>query len=130
MSYTTFDYKNLKINETVFAKGESVKVSVEVTNSGNYDGKKVVQLYIHDVVASLARLVKELKDFELIELEKDETKTVTLTLTDKDLSFFDNDNYLVEPELLKLWWEKALTKVWKVVLSWNKKRNTNFIDLH
>jgi beta-glucosidase len=111
LSYTTFDYKNLKINKIAKKDGiasslamtESVKVSVEVTNSGNYDGKEVVQLYIHDVVASLARPVKELKGFELIELKKGETKTVTLTLTEKELGFFDNDgNYLVEAGTFKI----------------------------
>lgn len=103
LSYTTFDYKNLKINKAAFAKGEAVKVSVEVTNSGNFDGKEVVQLYIHDVAASLARPVKELKGFELIELKKGETKTVTLTLTEKELGFYDNDgNYLVEPGTFKI----------------------------
>ena len=57
-----------------------------------------MQLYIHDVVASLARPVKELKGFELVDLKKGETKTVTLKLTDKELGFFNNDgNYLVEP---------------------------------
>jgi len=103
LSYTTFDYKNLKINKTAFAKGEAVKVSVEVTNSGNFDGKEVVQLYIHDIAASLARPVKELKGFELIELKKGETKTVTLTLTEKELGFYDNEgNYLVEPGTFKI----------------------------
>ena len=98
LSYTTFDYSNLKLNKTIFTKGEVVKVSVDVTNSGNYDGKEVVQLYIHDDVASLAQPVKELKGFELVDLKKGETKTVTMTLTDKELGFFDNDgNYLVEP---------------------------------
>jgi beta-glucosidase len=103
LSYTTFDYKNLKINKTAFAKGEAVKVSVEVTNSGNYDGKEVVQLYLQDVAASLARPVKELKGFELIELKKGETKTVILTLTEKELGFYDNEgNYLVEPGTFKI----------------------------
>ncbi|TRX22475.1 beta-glucosidase BglX [Flavobacterium franklandianum] len=103
LSYTTFDYKNLKINKTAFAKGEPVKVSVEVTNSGNYDGKEVVQLYIHDEFGSLARPVKELKGFELIELKKGETKTVTMTLTEKELGFYDNDgNYLVELGTFKI----------------------------
>lgn len=103
LSYTTFDYKNFKINKTAFAKGETVKVSVEVTNSGNYDGKEVVQLYIHDEFASLARPVKELKGFELIELKKGETKTVTMTLTEKELGFYDNDgNYLVESGTFKI----------------------------
>lgn len=103
LSYTTFDYKNLKINKAAFAKGEAVKVSVEVTNSGNFDGKEVVQLYIHDVAASLARPVKELKCFELIELKKGKTKTITMTLTEKELGFYDNDgNYLVEPGTFKI----------------------------
>lgn len=103
LSYTTFDYKNLKINKTAFAKGESVVVSVDLTNSGNYDGKEVVQLYIHDDAASLARPVKELKGFELVDLKKGETKTVTLTLTEKELGFYDNDgNYLVEAGTFKI----------------------------
>lgn len=103
LSYTTFDYKNLKINKAAFAKGESVEVSVEITNSGNYDGKEVAQLYIQDVAASLARPVKELKGFELINLKKGETKTVTFILTDKELGFFDNDgNYLVEAGTFKI----------------------------
>jgi beta-glucosidase len=103
LSYTTFDYKNLKINKTAFAKGEAVEVSVEVTNSGNYDGKEVVQLYIHDEFGSLARPVKELKGFELIELKKGETKTVSMTLTEKELGFYNNEgNYLVEPGTFKI----------------------------
>ena len=103
LSYTTFDYKNLKINKAAFAKGESVEVSVEITNTGNYDGKEVAQLYIQDVAASLARPVKELKGFELINLKKGETKTVTFILTDKELGFFDNDgNYLVEAGTFKI----------------------------
>jgi beta-glucosidase len=103
LSYTTFDYTNLKINKTAFAKGEPVVVSVDVTNSGNYDGKEVVQLYIHDDAASLARPVKELKGFELVDLKKGETKRVTLTLTEKELGFYDNDgNYLVEAGTFKI----------------------------
>jgi beta-glucosidase len=103
LSYTTFDYKNLKLNKTAFAKGESVQVSVEVTNAGNYDGREVVQLYIHDETASLARPLKELKGFELIDLKIGETKTVTFTLTDKELGFFDNNgNYLVEAGTFKI----------------------------
>jgi beta-glucosidase len=97
LSYTTFEYKNLKLDKTSFAKGELIKISVEVSNTGNYDGKEVVQLYIQDVAASLARPVKELKGFELVDLKKGETKTIRFTLTDKELGFFDNDgNYLVE----------------------------------
>ena len=103
LSYTTFDYKKLKINKASFAKGEPVVVSVDITNSGNYDGKEVAQLYIQDVAASLARPVKELKGFELIALKKGETKTVTFTLTEKELGFYDNaGKYLVEAGTFKL----------------------------
>jgi beta-glucosidase len=103
LSYTTFDYYNLKINKSAFSKGEVIQVSVAVTNTGNYDGKEVVQLYIQDVAASLARPIKELKGFELIELKKGETKTVTLTLTEKELGFYDNEgNFLIEPGTFKI----------------------------
>ena len=103
LSYTTFEYKNLKINKATFTKGEPVEISVEVTNSGNYDGKEVAQLYIQDVAASLARPVKELKGFELINLKKGKTKTITFVLSDKELGFFDNDgNYLVEAGTFKI----------------------------
>jgi len=103
LSYTRFDYKNLKLNKSAFAKGENVQVSIEVTNSGNYDGKEVVQLYIHDEYASIVRPIKELKGFELVNLKKGETKTINFTLTDKELGFYDNDgNYLVEPGTFKI----------------------------
>lgn len=103
LSYTTFEYKNLTINNTSFAKGEPIKISVDVRNSGNYDGKEVVQLYIQDVAASLARPIKELKGFELVDLKKEETKTIRFTLTNKELGFFDNDgNYLIESGTFKI----------------------------
>lgn len=103
LSYTTFKYGTVKLDKKTFAKGEPVKVSVEVTNTGDYDGKEVVQLYIRDIAASLSRPVKELKGFELVPLKKGETKTVTFTLTNKELGFFNNEGeYLVEPGTFKV----------------------------
>jgi beta-glucosidase len=103
LSYTSFAYKNLKIAKPSFQKGEKIEVSVEVTNTGNFDGKEVVQLYINDPAASIVRPVKELKGFELIELKKGETKTVHFTLTDTALGFYDNDGkFLVEPGLFNV----------------------------
>lgn len=103
LSYTTFEYKNLKLDKATYVKGEKVNVSVELTNTGNFDGKEVVQLYIRDVTASLSRPVKELKGFELVELKKGETKTIRFTLTENELGFYDNDgNYLVEPGTFKV----------------------------
>lgn len=103
LSYTTFEYKNLKLDKETYAKGEKVNVSVELTNIGNFDGKEVVQLYIRDVSASLSRPVKELKGFELVDLKKGESKTIRFTLTENELGFFDNDgNYIVEPGTFKV----------------------------
>ncbi|WDF57607.1 beta-glucosidase BglX [Flavobacterium sp. KACC 22758] len=103
LSYTSFAYKNLKIAKPSFQKGEKIEVTVEVTNTGKFDGKEIVQLYINDPAASIVRPVKELKGFELIELKKGETKTVHFTLTDAALGFYDNDgNFLVEPGLFNV----------------------------
>ncbi|WP_330443491.1 beta-glucosidase BglX [Flavobacterium sp. C4GT6] len=103
LSYTSFKYGAIKLDKKTYAKGEPVKVSVEVTNTGDYNGKEVVQLYIRDVAASLSRPVKELKGFELVPLKKGETKTVNFTLTDKELGFFNNEGkYLVEPGTFKV----------------------------
>ena len=103
LSYTSFTYKNLKIAKPSFQKGEKIEVSVDVTNTGNYDGKEVVQLYINDPVASIVRPVKELKGFELVELKKGETKTIQFTLTNQELGFYDNDGkFLVEPGLFNI----------------------------
>ncbi|MBC2845553.1 beta-glucosidase BglX [Winogradskyella flava] len=97
LSYTSFKYENLKLNKSQYTKGETIELSVEVTNTGNLDGKEVVQLYINDPVASIVRPVKELKGFELVELKKGETKTVKFTLTDAELGFYNNNgDYLVE----------------------------------
>jgi beta-glucosidase len=103
LSYTSFGYSNLKINKAVFEKDEPVKVSVTVTNTGKYEGKEVVQLYIRDLNGSLVRPVKELKGFELVNLKIGETKTINFTLTKAELGFFDNNgNYLVESGMFKI----------------------------
>ncbi|WP_299120630.1 beta-glucosidase BglX [uncultured Winogradskyella sp.] len=97
LSYTDFKYKNLSIEQNGTSSNKKVKVSVDITNTGKYDGKEVVQLYIRDLVASITRPVKELKGFELIELQKGETKTITFELTDNELGFFNNKgDFIVE----------------------------------
>ncbi len=91
LSYTTFTYSNLKVNKAQPKVGETVEVSVNVTNSGSVAGEEVVQLYIRDVAADIARPVKELKGFEKIKLNPAESRTVTFRLTEKDLSYWNND---------------------------------------
>ena len=91
LSYTTFDYKNLKLSDSSLTADGQLKVSVEVTNSGNYDGAEVVQLYTRDMVGSVTRPVKELKGFQKVFLKKGETRTVVFTLTEKDLRFYNSE---------------------------------------
>lgn len=98
LSYTKFDYKNLKLSTNQITRSGAIEVSVEVTNSGNYDGKEVVQLYTRDLVGSITRPVKELKGFHKIELKKGETKTVTFKLTVEDLKFYNSNlDFVAEP---------------------------------
>ena len=78
-------------------------MSIDVTNSSNVDGKEVVQLYIHDMHASVTRPVKELKGFELTSIGAGETKTIEFELTDAELGFYNNDGvWIVEPGMFKL----------------------------
>ena len=95
LSYTSFYYKNLKLSSPALQANGELKVSVEVTNSGNYDGAEVVQLYLRDLVGTVTRPVKELKGFQKVFLKKGETRTVEFTLTEKDLRFYNSDLKLV-----------------------------------
>lgn len=100
ISYTTFAYSNPKINKTELAvdSKEDILVSIDVTNTGNREGKEVVQLYSSDLYASLVPDVKRLRRFEKIALKAGETKTVTFKLNVNDLSFINLDNKrVVEP---------------------------------
>ena len=95
LSYTTFSYSNLTIDKVEFGKSDVVNVAVSVKNTGKYDGEEVVQLYIHDVAASLVRPVKELKAFEKIALKVGEEKQIKFALTAKDFSFYSPEGELV-----------------------------------
>jgi beta-glucosidase len=91
LSYTTFSYSNLKISKDKLTKNESITVSVEITNTGNFDGKEVVQMYIRDLVGTVTRPVKELKGFDKVFIKKGETKTVTFTISEEDLKFYNSE---------------------------------------
>ncbi|GAB4154139.1 MAG: beta-glucosidase BglX [Winogradskyella sp.] len=98
LSYTTFEYTNLKVNTSDYSKKGKVAISVDITNSGQRQGREVVQLYIRDKVASIVRPVKELKGFELVELDVNESKAVSFHLTENELGFYNNDGaYILEP---------------------------------
>lgn len=91
LSYTTFEYSNLKISSNKIKFNEKLQVSVDVKNTGNYDGQEVVQLYIRDLVGSVTRPMKELKGFEKVNLKKGETKTVSFEISSEDLKFYNID---------------------------------------
>ncbi|MBL6447925.1 beta-glucosidase BglX [Fulvivirga sp. 29W222] len=98
LSYTQFSHKNLRLDKDTAEVGDSIEVSVDVTNTGDREGKEVVQLYIRDLVGSVTRPIKELKGFELVELKVGETKTIRFTLDHSTLGFYNNDGrYIVEP---------------------------------
>lgn len=98
LSYTTFQYSDPKPDKTTFKKGESLRVSVTVTNTGKRAGEEVVQLYLRDMVGSVTRPVKELKGFRKIALEAGASKEVVFTLSEQDMSFYRHDmTFGVEP---------------------------------
>ncbi|WP_282030147.1 beta-glucosidase BglX [Winogradskyella eximia] len=98
LSYTTFKYGDVKLDKTSMSQKDMVTVSVDITNTGDYDGKEVAQLYIRDVIGSITRPVKELKGFQKIFLKKGETKTVSFTLSVEDLKFYNtNIDFVAEP---------------------------------
>ncbi len=98
LSYTTFEYSDVKLNKREFSAGGTLTASVTVTNTGKYDGHEVVQMYIHDMVAGITRPVKELKGFQKIFLEAGESRAINFKITEDDLKFYNYYlEYLAEP---------------------------------
>lgn len=94
LSYTQFTYSDMMLSSGNLKGNQSLKISVNVTNNGNYDGEEVVQLYIRDLFGKVVRPVKELKGFEKVFIKKGATKTIDFTLTPENLKFYDDQlNY-------------------------------------
>ncbi len=97
LSYTEFEYSNLRIHPEKINPQGKVEVSVDIKNVGKYEGDEVVQLYIHKKVSSVSRPIKELKGFRRVTLKPGETKTVSFILGEEELAFYDiNMNLTVE----------------------------------
>ena len=96
LSYTNFEYSEITLSSNKIGVSDTLSVSVNIKNTGNYDGHEVAQLYIHDKVGSITRPVKELKGFEKIFLKKGEIKTVKFKLTSEDLKFFNGTEFTSE----------------------------------
>ncbi|MFL6215573.1 MAG: glycoside hydrolase family 3 N-terminal domain-containing protein [Blastocatellia bacterium] len=104
LSYTEFRFSTLQLSAPRIHPNGSLKVSVEIENTGKRTGDEVAQLYIRDVAASRTRPVKELKGFERITLRPGERRRVEFTLTPAELGFYNRDmKWVVEPGLFKVW---------------------------
>jgi beta-glucosidase len=98
LGYTTFAYRDLRLGKQRISSGDDLQVDVTVKNTGRRAGKEVVQLYVSDLVASIAPAGKRLKRFAKISLEPGQERTLSFKLRREDLSFIGNDNKpLVEP---------------------------------
>jgi beta-glucosidase len=103
LSYTTFEYSNLKVTPEKVSSDREVIINVDVKNTGKLAGDEVVQLYINDIIASVPRPIKELKAFKRINLQPDETKTIELKVKVESLSFYNLDmKRVVEPGMFKV----------------------------
>jgi len=91
LSYTKFNYSDVTVSNANPKGNQTIQASVTVTNSGNYDGAEVVQLYIRDMVGSITRPVKELKGFQKVMLKKGESKKITFDITPESLKFYNGD---------------------------------------
>ncbi|XSG73818.1 beta-glucosidase BglX [Herpetosiphon llansteffanensis] len=104
LSYTTFDYSNVRLSSQKIGFDQTLSISATITNTGNYAGAEVVQLYIRDLVGSMTRPIKELKGFQRIVLEPGQSQEVTFELRSADLSFHNNAmQKIAEPGEFHVW---------------------------
>lgn len=112
LSYTSFDYSNLKVSKTEFSKNEQVTVSVDVKNTGNMAGKEVVQLYLGNKVNSVSTPVMSLRRFSKILIEPGEAKTVSFTINAKDIAIWNRQmKEVTEPGTFDVMIAKAANDV-------------------
>jgi beta-glucosidase len=104
LSYTNFSYGNIALSSSALKANQSLKATITITNSGNYDGEETVQLYIQDLVGSVVRPVKELKGFQKIFLKKGESKQASFTIDVNKLKFYNPElKYIYEPGDFKVY---------------------------
>ena len=104
LSYTTFEYTDLKTDKKEFDRNDVVTISVKLSNTGQYDGEETAQLYVRDLVGSVTRPVRELKGFQKVFLKKGESKILQFKLTAADLRFYDAElRFRAEPGDFDIW---------------------------
>jgi len=103
LSYTTYDYSDMKLSSSTIEKDEELEVSVKLKNTGDRAGEEIVQLYIRDITGSVSRPVKELKGFQKIKLAVGESKNIVFKITEEDLKFWNYDmKFIAEPGKFKV----------------------------
>lgn len=104
LSYSSFEYSNIEISDNQIQVSETLTVTATIKNTGEYTANEIVQLYIRDLSASYVRPVRELKNYQKIELQPGESKQVNFTLDKSDLGFYKPDGtYIVEPGKFNVW---------------------------
>jgi beta-glucosidase len=91
LSYTTFDYSDIRLNKTALKGNDKLTATITLTNTGKFAGEEVVQLYIRDPVASISRPVKELRNFKKVLLQPGEKKEISMDITPSELMFYNSD---------------------------------------
>jgi beta-glucosidase len=121
LSYTTFNYSDVKLSKKTLKGNETLTASVTVTNAGKFNGEEVVQLYVGDPVASISRSVKELKNFKKIKLQPGEKTEVQFNITPQDLKFYNQQLvYDWEPGEFIIEIGSNSAKTNKVSVKWDK----------
>jgi beta-glucosidase len=104
LSYTQFEYKNIKVSRQVIVMGESLKITATISNIGKFDAEEIVQLYIRDLVGSVTRPVKELKGFQRIYIPAGLCETVVFKINTDELAFYNREMKLgAEPGFFNAW---------------------------
>ena len=104
LSYTTFQVSNLRLDRTSVSRSGRVKATMTVTNTGNVAGSDVVQLYIHDPVASISQPVRRLRGFDRVTLAPSQSRQVSFTLDKSDFGFYNNQGrFVVEPGQIQVY---------------------------
>lgn len=121
LSYTTYKYDTIKASSNALTKADTLTLSVNIKNSGNYDGDEIVQLYVHDEYASVTRPVKQLINFQKISLKSQESKEVTFKISTNDLKFYNADlQYDWEPGDFVFEIGSSSSDTQKVKVNWKK----------
>ncbi|MDD9894531.1 MAG: fibronectin type III-like domain-contianing protein, partial [Gammaproteobacteria bacterium] len=104
LSYTVFKYENIQCDRYEMKIGESITVSADLMNTGEFEAEEIAQLYVRDLVGNVTRPVRELKGFRRVHLTPGQKKTVSFEIHSDDLAFYDrNQKLIVEPGEFRVW---------------------------